>query len=126
MGKILLMEDEPNHIFIVQHSLQRVGHEVVACSQPANFMTVLKQTQPDIVLMDINLPMIDGFTLIQEVRKHLEYASLPIIVLTAIPLDDVRAKAQAMGSDMFLEKPIRIQALRRVIEEVLVAKTPEI
>ncbi len=119
MGKILLMEDEPNHIFIVQHSLKRIGHEVVACSHPNNFMKILKQTQPSLILMDVNLPEIDGISLIKKVRTFPEYDDIPIIVLTAVPIDDVREEAKSSGSNIFLEKPIRIATLRRIVSETL-------
>lgn len=119
MAKILLMEDEPNHIFIVQHSLKRIGHEVVACSHPNNFIKILKQTQPSLILMDINLPEIDGISLIKKVRTFSEYDDIPIIVLTAVPIDDVREEAKSSGSNIFLEKPIRIATLRRIVSETL-------
>lgn len=119
MSKILLMEDEPNHIFIVQHSLKRIGHEVVACSHPNNFMKILEQTQPSLILMDVNLPEIDGISLIKKVRARDEFKDIPIIVLTAVPIDDVREDARSSGSDIFLEKPIRIATLRRIVDETL-------
>ena len=101
----------------------RIGHEVIACSHPHNFMTVLDQTQPELILMDINLPEIDGLTLIKQIRARPEYNNLPIIVLTAVPIDDIREKAKASGSNIFLEKPIRIETLRRIVSETLDTKS---
>ena len=79
----------------------------------------IAEEKPDIVLLDIQLPVYDGYEVLHQVRKHLKLDTLPVLALTAYAMPEDRTKALASGFDAYITKPIDAAALRIQVEKIL-------
>jgi diguanylate cyclase (GGDEF)-like protein len=103
--RILSVEDDPQQAAYIRAILKSAGHDVVTCTDPKQFETVLLRTQPDLVLMDIVLGTgISGYDLVRYVRQDEKYATLPILFLTTE--GQSRSQSARVGGDDHLVKPI--------------------
>jgi diguanylate cyclase (GGDEF)-like protein len=104
---ILSVEDDPQQAAYIRAILKSAGHEVVICSDPTQFETVLLETQPDLVLMDIVLGSgISGYDLVRYLRQDEKYATLPILFLTTESQLQSRSIGARVGGDDHLVKPV--------------------
>jgi diguanylate cyclase (GGDEF)-like protein len=105
--RILSVEDDPQQAAYIRAILKSAGHEVVICADPRQFETVLLETQPDLVLMDILLGAeIDGYDLVRYLRQDEKYATLPILFLTTEGQLRSRSQSARVGGDDHLVKPV--------------------
>jgi diguanylate cyclase (GGDEF)-like protein len=105
-ARILSVEDDPDQGLIIQTYLEAAGYQVEICAEPATFETVVSAFQPDLVLLDITLPGLDGFTLARYLRQDDRHATLPIIFLTSHAHPSVKVETLLAGGNDFLVKPI--------------------
>jgi diguanylate cyclase (GGDEF)-like protein len=105
-ARILSVEDDPDQGLIIQTYLEAAGYQVELCTDPATFETVVSAYQPDVVLLDISLPGMDGFTLARYLRQDDRHATLPIIFLTSHAQPSVKVETLQAGGNDFLVKPI--------------------
>lgn len=116
---LLLVEDNEVNQQMLVRRLTRAGYEVLAVGDGEAALEQMRQSQPDLVLMDINLPIKDGWTAVKEARQDTKIASIPIIALTAHAMDSDRDKALSAGCDDYATKPIDFPALLTKIERLL-------
>ena len=112
---VLLVEDDPDSRIIFRTILEYHGHRVVEAMDGESGVDLARSTRPDLVLMDISLPRLDGWSAIRLLRDAPETAAIPIVALTAHVLDADRDRAAALGCVGYLSKPI---ALGRILAEV--------
>ncbi len=123
MARILIVEDSPDNMKLFRTILGLKGHEVTGLSGGEGLLDAIEEGSPDLVLMDIQLPGKDGFTLLQEIRE----SSLPavrVIALTAHAMTGDREKALEAGCDDYDTKPIELPRLLGKIEALLGTKPP--
>jgi two-component system KDP operon response regulator KdpE len=113
---ILLVDDDPQLIRLVRANLEPVGYRVLAAMDARTALELIDMEMPDMVLLDIMLPEIDGYELCQRIR---EFASVPIIMLTAKVEDVDKVKGLKVGADDYVTKPFNVQELLARIEAVL-------
>jgi two-component system KDP operon response regulator KdpE len=113
---ILLVDDDPQLIRLVRANLEPVGYRVLASMAARTALELIDMEMPDMVLLDIMLPEIDGYELCQRIR---EFASVPIIMLTAKVEDVDKVKGLKVGADDYVTKPFNVQELLARIEAVL-------
>jgi two-component system cell cycle response regulator DivK len=112
---ILVVEDNVDNQIIMKAWLEHAGYEVLMASDGVKSLSVAQAMLPDIILMDVALPRLDGWDAAERLKAHPSTKSIPIIALTALAPPDDRLRAKAVNIDGYLTKPV---ALSRVLEEV--------
>jgi two-component system cell cycle response regulator DivK len=103
--KILYVEDNDNNIFVLKNRLTRAGHTVFVATDGAQGVTMAATEQPDMILMDLSLPVMDGWEATRRIKAASETRHIPVIALTAHAMTGDREKALA-GCDDFDTKPV--------------------
>lgn len=118
--RVLVIEDLPAIQRLVQVCLAAAGCEVTTRSDGATGLASALTDRPDLVVLDIGLPRVDGWEVLKQLRADERTVDLPILVLTAHGTDDNRARAMTAGANEFMPKPFRPDDLRRVTLRLLV------
>lgn len=113
--RILYIEDNEDNIYVVRNRFARAGFTVLVETDGARGIAVATAEQPDLILMDLSLPVIDGWEATRRLKAAPETRNIPVIALTAHAMTGDREKALAAGCDDFDTKPIEI---RRLLEKV--------
>src|SRR5579864_4174244 len=113
---ILAADDDPQLLRLVTRNLQLEGYEVRAASDGQQALELIEQQVPDLVLLDVMMPRIDGFTLCHRVR---EFSSVPIIMVTARGQDQDKVRGLDLGADDYLTKPFSVDELLARVRAVL-------
>jgi two-component system cell cycle response regulator DivK len=108
--RILVVEDNDKNLKLTRDLLEWAGFVVVSATTGEEAVARALTSAPDLILMDLQLPGMDGFQALTELRGHAETRSLPIVALTASAMSMDRERALAAGFDGFLEKPIDVRA----------------
>ena len=123
MSRILCVEDNAENLMMLQRRLTRRGFEVTISMNGAECVEWAKTLQPDVIVMDLNLPGVDGCEATRRLKNQPETKDIPIIVLTADPKEKSREKALAAGCDEFELKPIDFEGLVGKIQSLLSRST---
>ena len=119
MSKILLVEDHPLNRDMLTKRLQRKGFEVTWAENGQIAVEKTNAEKPDLILMDLSLPVMDGWQATQLIKTNEATKEIPIIVLTAHAMPEDREKAMAMGADEYDTKPIEFKGLLQKINDLL-------
>ena len=119
MAKILLVEDNEMNRDMLSRRLLRKGYEVVMAEDGAEGVALAASETPDIILMDMSLPVMDGWAATQAVKADPATAAIPVIALTAHAMVSDREKALAAGCDDYDTKPVELPRLLEKIEKLL-------
>jgi two-component system cell cycle response regulator DivK len=119
MAKILYIEDNPQNMRLVRKILKHAGYDVIEAEDGTSGLKVAKDEMPDLILMDVNLPDIDGLEVTAELKKDSVSQNIPIIALTANAMVGDREKALEAGCDGYLPKPINRQELLNIVQEFI-------
>lgn len=115
--RILVVDDEPDMLGVIVQRLQANGYEVSTANHGQAALASLKKSTPDLIILDVLMPVMDGFTFYKEFKRDHAAAQIPVIVLTARnKMEDTFA---AVGVDAFIAKPFDAQALLAKVEELL-------
>lgn len=123
MTKILLVEDNELNQDMLSRRLMRRGFEVVFATDGATGVSMASSEQPDLILMDMSLPVMDGWEATQSIKSNPHTASIPIIALTAHAMVGDRDKAMAAGCDDYDTKPVELARLLQKIDALLATAT---
>lgn len=121
--KILLVEDNDMNRDMLSRRLSRRGHEVLAACDGASALAMVRSQAPDVVLMDMSLPVMDGWEATRRMKADGATAAVPVIALTAHAMADDRERALAAGCDDFDTKPVDIERLIAKIDAVMARST---
>ena len=110
-GRILVVEDNDLNLKLVRDVLQNAGYDVVVARSGEQGVDVAVASDPDLVLMDLGLPGIDGTEALRRLRAAPQTASVPVVAVTAYAMDADRERSRQAGFDGFLAKPIDVRAL---------------
>jgi len=113
---VLAADDDPQLLRLVTRNLQLEGYEVLAASDGQQALEQIEQKSPDLVLLDIMMPKMDGFTVCYKVR---EFSSVPIIIVTARGQDQDKVRGLDLGADDYLTKPFSVDELLARVRSVL-------
>jgi two-component system, cell cycle response regulator DivK len=125
MANILVIEDNPTNMKLACLLLSRAGHSVLSAVDAESGLTVARAERPDLILMDIHLPGMDGFAATALLKQDTATAAIPIIALTAMAMKADRERSQIAGCDAYIAKPLRYRELYEVIDGLLPAKTEQ-
>jgi two-component system phosphate regulon response regulator PhoB len=120
MSTILLAEDDPDILHMVAYKLRRAGFEVVEATDGVAALDACRREPPDLVLLDVRMPRMDGIAVCRELRAGPRTGDLPIVMLTARARDQDRELAMAAGATDYVVKPFSPRALVERVEAVLV------
>src|SRR5271154_1133439 len=125
MARILVVEDNPANMKLVSLLLLKAGHTVQSAVDAETGLTLARADQPDLILMDIQLPGMDGLAATALLKRDPATAGIPIIALTAMAMKDDQAKTAAAGCDAYIAKPLRYQELYAAIDALLAKVQPQ-
>ncbi|MDX2214302.1 MAG: response regulator [Oculatellaceae cyanobacterium bins.114] len=119
MVKILVVDDNINNVMLFRCFLERGNYAVITAMSGAEAIATALEERPDLILMDLMMPIMDGFEATAYLKNNPITQHIPIIVLTAEDSSEAYNKAKQAGCDEYLLKPIRYELLLRVIEMIL-------
>jgi two-component system cell cycle response regulator DivK len=117
--KILYVEDNEDNIFMLKNRLTRAGHSVVVATDGAQGVAMASSEQPDVILMDLSLPVLDGWQATREIKAAADTKHIPVIALTANAMAGDREKALAAGCDDYDTKPVELPRLLGKIKRLV-------
>jgi two-component system cell cycle response regulator DivK len=117
--RILVIEDTPNNRRILNDLLTNAGFEVVEAVDGEMGVAMAAELRPDLILMDIQLPLIDGYEATRRIKANPDLRSIPIIAVTSYALSGDEAKALAAGCDGYFAKPISPRVILAKVREFL-------
>ena len=122
---ILVVDDNPTNLKLVSDVLEFEGYAVLKAEDAEAAQVVLHDTRPDLILMDIALPGMDGLALTRKLKADAAFAHIPIVALTAFAMKGDDQKALAAGCDGYITKPIDTRKLPEQVAEWLPERQPQ-
>jgi CheY-like chemotaxis protein len=119
MKKILVADDKDTGRELVRTVLENTGFQVYEAADGAEALEQARRIQPDLIILDLHMPNLDGFGVIQELRRDPLFAKTPVMALTASAMMGDRERAMAAGFTGYLSKPIRLSVLKAEVERLL-------
>jgi two-component system cell cycle response regulator DivK len=125
MARILIVEDNPANMKLVNLLLHNAGHTVLCAVDAETGLTLARAELPDLILMDIQLPGMDGLAATALLKKDPATTVIPIIALTAMAMKEDQEKTRSAGCDGYIAKPLRYQELYAAIDTLLSRPEPQ-
>jgi two-component system cell cycle response regulator DivK len=119
MSKILIVEDNELNRDMLSRRLARRGYEVVIASDGRECAVIARSENPDLILMDLSLPVVDGWEATRQLKRERETRDIPVIALSARTLAEDEERARRAGCDEFDTKPVELPRLLGKIEALL-------
>jgi len=119
MRRILVVEDNKDNMTLITDVLSSLDYEVISAKDGEEGLQVAKAEKPDLILMDLSLPRMDGWTATRQLKADTELAHIPVIALTAHAMIGDRERALAAGCDDYISKPINIRELAGKLTQLL-------
>jgi CheY-like chemotaxis protein len=120
---VLLVEDNLDNRDMMQFLLERAGYVVSTADTGVEALATAQREKPDIILMDLSMPEMDGWTAAQEIKKDPLLVNVPLIAVTAHTLPGDRRKALDSGFDSYISKPINVRTFDLMVAQVLEEKS---
>ncbi|MCU0973091.1 MAG: response regulator [Burkholderiales bacterium] len=117
--KILIADDEPNIVISLEFLMQRNGFEVKTAGDGEAALRVVNEFRPDLILLDIMLPLKSGYEVCQKIRENPELGAMKVVMITAKGRDIEVAKGLALGADAYITKPFSTQDLLDQVKRLL-------
>jgi two-component system cell cycle response regulator DivK len=111
MPRVLLIEDIEDNVLLVERVLTANGYEVLHAPDGETGLQMATDERPDLILLDLGLPDLDGQTVASQLRRAPETARIPIVVVTAWPEETARQMVKAYGCNGYISKPIKVATL---------------
>ncbi len=119
-NKILIIEDNEQNLYLMRFLLEKSGFDVVDAIDGPRGIEAARTLLPDLILLDIQLPLMDGYAVAAELRKHKELENTPVIAVTSYAMVGDRERVLASGATDYIEKPINpftfVEQIRKHIE----------
>lgn len=121
--KIFVIEDQPAELKLARQVLGAAGHEVAGATAAEYSFLSIKEERPDIILLDMNLPGMDGLTLARKLKADAATRNIHIVAVTSFPERYSRAKALEAGCDAYLVKPLSTRTLPQQLNDVMTGES---
>lgn len=122
-GTVLYIEDNPDNRLLVKRILLSEDYALLEAQNAVDALDVLQSVRPDVILMDINMPDMDGYTLTAKIKSLPGFERIPIVAVTANVMRGDKEKTLEAGCDGYIQKPIDIDQLTREIERFITRRT---
>lgn len=123
MARVLVIDDEPDVRWLLRISLERVGHEVLLAEDGLRGVAMAQRQHPDAIVLDLMMPVMDGYGVLEALGRDGRTAHVPVVVLTAKALPDEERKVTEAGARRFLTKPFDPDDLAVELERLLAGET---
>lgn len=118
-NRILIVEDHEVNRRLLKDYLCYLGYQVLTLGEGSNFFQVISQFQPHLILLDLKLPGIDGYTILQQLQQQPNWQEVPVIIVSAYAFKADRERAFSLGAKRYFVKPVNLAQLRQAIQEEL-------
>ena len=119
MKKILIVDDEPNIVMSLEYTFKKNNFEVFIARDGQEALDILKNQFPDIIILDIMMPLVDGFETLEQIKKNEQLNHCKVIFLSAKNKESDIEKGMALGADAYLTKPFSIKKVVEQVNELL-------
>ena len=119
MKKILIVDDEPNIVMTLEYTFKKSNYEVFIARDGQEALDILKTNFPDVIILDIMMPMVDGFATLEQIRKDANLQHTKVMFLSAKNKESDIEKGLALGADAYMTKPFSIKKVVEQVEELL-------
>jgi two-component system cell cycle response regulator DivK len=119
--RILIVEDQEDNRAILRDLLSQAGYDLIEAVDGGKGVELARSERPDLILMDIQLPILDGYEATRQIKGNAELKSIPIIAVTSYALSGDEAKARAAGCDGYVTKPFSPRQLLAKVREFMPA-----
>lgn len=120
---LLVIEDDRLNAELLRRRLEKQGYNVIECTNGLDAARWLKLHHPDLILMDLSLKGLNGWSLTKELKSNLQTCQIPVLAVTAHAMPEDRAKALGAGCDEYLTKPVNFKLLFEMIERLLAGRS---
>lgn len=121
-NRVLIVEDNDLNRQMLDDYLSFCGYEVLSLANGTCFFQVLSKFQPQLILLDLKLPDIDGYTILKRVREQTDWESTPIFVVSAFAFSTDQQRALHLGATRYFVKPVNLAELKQAIKQELCLK----
>lgn len=115
MKKILIVDDEPNIVMSLEYTFKKSNYEVFIARDGQEALELLKSTYPDVIILDVMMPLVDGYATLEQIRKDKNLDHTKVMFLSAKNKESDIEKGMALGADAYLTKPFSI---KKVVDQV--------
>ena len=119
MKKILIVDDEPNIVMTLEYTFKKSNYEVFIARDGQEALDILKTNFFDVIILDIMMPMVDGFATLEQIRKDANLQHTKVMFLSAKNKESDIEKGIALGADAYMTKPFSIKKVVEKVEELL-------
>ena len=119
MRKILIADDEHKIVMTLEYAFRKAAYEVFIARDGSEVLEILKTEITDVILLDIMMPNVDGYTTLSEIKKNENYKNIKVIFLSAKTGESDIKKGLELGADAYVTKPYSIKKLTEKVEELL-------
>ena len=124
MARLLVIEDDASTCYLLRIMLETEGHEVLIADDGSRGLAAATRRSPDAIVLDVMMPHLDGFAVLEALREDERTVAIPVIVLSALQNESVEDRCYRLGAQSFIRKPFDAGILLGTIQEVLDAPPP--
>ena len=122
MEKVLIVDDNRASRDLIRAILKPVRCNIIEASHGQQALDLIQQERPDLVLLDVDMPGLDGLTVVRRIRENTSLAGLPVVAVTAFAMESDCERCMAAGFTAYLTKPVRAALLRQQVQQLLGAR----
>jgi DNA-binding response OmpR family regulator len=119
MKKILIVDDEPNIVMALEYTFKKNNFEVFIARDGQEALDILKKHLPDVIILDVMMPMVDGFATLEQIKKNKQLQHCKIIFLSAKNKEKDIEKGLSLGANLYVTKPFSIKKLVEQVQELI-------
>lgn len=119
MGRVLVVDDEPDVLLLCRLNLQQRGHELLEAADGSTALEIARDRHPDVIVLDLMLPGISGYDVLEALQGDAETTNIPVLVLTAKSLRADRERSHGLGASAFLTKPFLPNELCEMVDSLV-------
>lgn len=119
MKKILIVDDEPNIVMTLEYTFKKNNYEVFIARDGQEALDIVKSVYPDLIILDVMMPMVDGYATIEQIKNNDKLSKTKLIFLSAKNKDSDIEKGLSLGADAYLTKPFSIKKVVEKVSELL-------
>lgn len=119
MKRVLVVDDKATSRELIRTVLEKSGYAVSEAGDGREAVRMAEQVHPDLILLDLQMPILDGFAALEKIRNDPRFADLPIVAVTANAMEGDREKALAAGFTSYISKPVKLSFLRTELARLL-------
>jgi len=118
-AKVLIVDDEPNNVDFLEQALEDSGYQLITATNGQEALNKIQSEQPDLILLDLNMPVMDGFTVLAKVKEDPNLRDIPVIIISSEHESKSVVKGIKQGAEDYLTKPVNAGLLVKKVKEFL-------